>query len=81
MSLEQLDAFLVHARTDPQLTDCLQCPIDIADLLAMAAAAGFSVEESDVIAAQCREDDRLTAEELQRRAGNEARRLRSFVPG
>ena len=81
MSLEQLDAFLVHARTDPQLKDCLQRPVDLADLLAMAAAAGFSVEESDVIAAQCREDDRLTAEELQRRAGNEARRLRSFVPG
>jgi predicted ribosomally synthesized peptide with nif11-like leader len=81
LSLEQLDAFLVHARTDPQLKDRLQRPVDIADLLVMAADAGFFVEESDVIAAQCREDDRLTAEELQRRAGNEARRLRSFVPG
>jgi hypothetical protein len=34
-----------------------------------------------VIAAQLREEERLSDTELQRRAGEEARRLRTFIPG
>jgi hypothetical protein len=34
-----------------------------------------------VIAAQVREEDRLSDQDLQRRAGEEARRLRHFIPG
>jgi hypothetical protein len=51
------------------------------ELLALAAAEGFAVLEDDVIAAQLREEQGLDATELQRRAGLEARRLRTFIPG
>ena len=81
MSLEQLDAFLDHARSCAELAAALQDPLELSDLLALAAAAGFAVEEADVIAAQLREEQRLDATELQRRAGEEARRLRHFIPG
>jgi hypothetical protein len=47
----------------------------------LAAGEGFAVEEADVIAAQLREEERLSDTELQRRAGEEARRLRTFIPG
>ena len=50
-------------------------------LLALAVGQGFQVEEADVIAAQLREEEHLSDAELQRRAGEEARRLRSFIPG
>jgi len=39
------------------------------------------VEEADVIAAQIRAEETLSDAELQRRAGEEARRLRHFIPG
>lgn len=81
MSLEQLDAFLDHARRTPELAERLGQPLPLEDLLALAAAAGFAVEESDVVAAQLREEQRLSCGELQQRAGQEARRLRSFIPG
>ena len=51
------------------------------ELLELAAAEGFAVLEDDVIAAQVREEQRLDATELQRRAGLDARRLRTFIPG
>ncbi|MBM5806957.1 MAG: Nif11-like leader peptide family natural product precursor [Cyanobacteria bacterium M_surface_10_m2_179] len=81
MSLEQLDAFLAHARSQPQLAERLQQPLDLEDLLALAASEGFAVQEADVIAAQVREEDTLSDQDLQRRAGEEARRLRHFIPG
>ena len=81
MSLEQLDAFLAHARKQPQLATRLQQPLDLEDLLQIAQAEGFAVQEQDVIAAQLREEERLSDLDLQRRAGEEARRLRSFIPG
>ena len=81
MSLDQLDAFLTHARSQPQLAERLQQPLDLEELLAMAAAEGFVVLEADVIAAQLREEEHLSDEDLQRRAGEEARRLRHFIPG
>jgi hypothetical protein len=47
----------------------------------MAREAGFAVDEADVIAAQLRAEESLSDAELQRRAGEEARRLRHFIPG
>lgn len=84
MSLEQLDAFLTHLKGDPELSRRLRSPdepLELAEFLALARAAGFAVEESDVIAAQQRAEEALSDEELQRRAGEEARRLRHFIPG
>ena len=81
MSLQQLDAFLVHARQQPRLADQLRQPLELPQLLQLAAAEGFEVQEADVIAAQLREEQGLDASELQRRAGLEARRLRTFIPG
>lgn len=81
MSLEQLDAFLVRARSAPELAERLKQPLPLEELLQLAAGEGFAVEEADVIAAQLREEERLSDTELQRRAGEEARRLRTFIPG
>jgi len=81
VTLAQLDAFLVHARATPELAARLEQPLGLEELLALAASQGFALEESDVIAAQLREEKGLSDAELQRRAGAEARRLRSFIPG
>jgi predicted ribosomally synthesized peptide with nif11-like leader len=84
MSLEQLDAFLAYARERPELDRQLhdhETPLDLAAFLALAEGAGFAVEEADVIAAQQRQEEGLSDEELQERAGAEARRLRHFIPG
>lgn len=81
MTLAQLDAFLAHAHGRPELEGRLHEPLELADFLALAREAGFSVDESDVIAAQQRAEADLSDEELQARAGAEARRLRHFIPG
>ena len=84
MSLEQLDAFIARAKSDPELRRRLQDHAErpaIEEFLALAQAAGFAVEEADVIAAQVRAEEQLSDEELQRRAGEEARRLRHFILG
>ena len=81
VSLDQLDAFLLHARSQPELEQRLREPLELPELIALCASAGYAVEEADVVAAQLREEDGLSDDELQRRAGREARRLRSFIPG
>ncbi len=81
LSLDQLDAFLAHARRSPALHGQLQQPLELEALLALAAAEGFAVVEADVIAAQAREEEGLSDEELQRRAAQDARKLRTFIPG
>ncbi len=81
MSLEQLDAFLDHSRQRPELRDQLHAGVDLERFLALARGAGFALEEADVLAAQRRAEDQLSDGELQRRAGEEARRLRHFIPG
>jgi predicted ribosomally synthesized peptide with nif11-like leader len=81
VSLEQLDAFLAHSRQQPELHGTLHGGVDLDTFLALAHAAGFAVEENDVIAAQQRAEGELSDEELQHRAGEEARRLRHFIPG
>jgi predicted ribosomally synthesized peptide with nif11-like leader len=84
MGLEQLDAFLAHARARPELQRQLQDqsnPLDLADFLALARGAGFEVIEADVIAAQLRQDEHLSDAELQEQAAREARRMRNFIRG
>jgi len=84
MSLDQLDAFLAHAAGRPELWQRLHNPADPLDLeafLALARREGFALEEADVFAAQLRAERDLSDRELQRRAGEEARRLRHFIPG
>lgn len=81
VSLQQLDAFLAFARADEALAVRLKQPMDLTDLLELADQAGFQVEEADVIAAMVREEGALSDSDLQRRAGEEARKLRNFIPG
>ena len=79
MSLEQLDAFLAHARQTPGLTDQLTEPLKLPAFLDLARGLGYGVEEADVIAAQQRQEASLSDAELQERAGAEGRRLRNFI--
>ncbi len=79
MSLEQLDAFVAAARHDPALQSQLEQPLELAAFLALARGAGYAVEEADVIAAQGRAEQALSDQELQQRAGVEARKLRHFI--
>lgn len=79
MSLAQLDAFLAKARRDPELGRRLSEPLELEAFLALAAEAGFALSEADVLAARERQEEALSDAELQRQAGEEARRLRHFV--
>ncbi len=79
MSLEQLDAFLAHARQTPRLAVQLAEPLELQAFLELARGAGYGIEEADVIAAQQRQEAGLSDGELQERAGAEGRRLRNFI--
>jgi predicted ribosomally synthesized peptide with nif11-like leader len=79
VSLEQLDAFVAAARHDPSLQAQLEQPLELAAFLALARGAGYALSEADVIAAQARAEQGLSDQELQRRAGEEARKLRHFI--
>jgi len=81
MALQQLDAFLAHAKGNAKLIDALQKPLALEEFLALARSAGYDLNEQDVLAAQAREDSMRSDAELQASAGQEARRLRSFIPG
>ncbi len=81
MSLDQLDAFVSQARANPELSQRLAEPMELEAFLQLAASAGFDLQADDVIAAQEREQERCSDAELQRQAGEEARRLRHFVYG
>ena len=84
MSLDQLDAFLAHARHDTALGERLHDtaePPELEEFLRLAREAGFQVEADDLIAAHQRAEAALSDAEIQRRAGQEARRLRTFIPG
>lgn len=84
MSLDLLDAFLAHAAERPDLHQRLHDPagpLDLEAFLELARAEGFPLVEADVFAAQVRAEADLSDGELQRRAGEEARRLRHFIPG
>jgi predicted ribosomally synthesized peptide with nif11-like leader len=79
VSLEQLDAFLLHARQTPVLAAQLAEPLELFAFLDLARGAGYALDEADVIAAQQRQEASLSDAELQERAGAEGRRLRNFI--
>ncbi len=81
MTLAALDAFLAHAKADRALAERLRQPLELDELLALGRSHGFALDAEDVIAAQQREEASLSAAELQQRAGADARKLRSFIPG
>ena len=84
MGLEQLDAFLAHARERPELRRQLQDqsnPHDLAAFLAQACGPCFELIEVDVIAAQVRQDKVFCDAELQEQAAREARRMRNIIRG
>ena len=81
MALDQLDAFLEHARAQPELAESLRQPLSLEDFLRLAKGAGFQLSEQDVFEAQARADSERSDAELQAQAGEEARRMRSFIPG
>jgi predicted ribosomally synthesized peptide with nif11-like leader len=81
MALNQLDAFLELARSQPELAQSLAQPLTLEDFLQLAKAEGFVLSEQDVFEAQARADSQRSDAELQAQAGEEARRLRSFIPG
>ena len=81
MALNQLDDFLKQARLDPNLAQQLSKPLDLEEFLKLAAQSGYRLSEQDVLAAQARQEASLSDQELQQRAGEEARKLRSFIPG
>ena len=75
LTLPALDAFLAFARADGALAERLRQPLELEELLALGRSHGFELE------AQQREEASLSAAELQQRAGTDARKLRSFIPG
>lgn len=79
MTLDLLDAFLAHARSNPELAQRLAEPLELAEFLVLARGAGYALSEADVIAAQARAEEGLSDGELQARAGAEARKLRHFI--
>ena len=81
MALHHLDQFLQQARLDPNLAEQLKQPMDLEAFLALASQAGYQLSEQDVLAAQARQEASLSNRDLHQRAGEEARRLRSFIPG
>lgn len=81
LTLPALDAFLAFAQADGTLAERLRQPLELEELLALGRSHGFALEAEDVLAAQQREEASLSAAELQQRAGADARKLRSFIPG
>ena len=81
LTLPALDAFLAFAQADGSLAERLRQPLELEELLALGRSHGFELEAEDVLAAQQREEASLSAAELQQRAGTDARKLRSFIPG
>ena len=81
MALDELDRFLLLRETNPALHERLSNPMDLEGFLALAAEYSFSLDESDVFAAQQREAQAKTAHALQQQQAQESRPLRNFIHG
>ena len=81
MSLDDLDRLLAMRAQDEALRIRLSQPIEPATLKQLAEERGLSVDDDDIIAAQQRADQELSAAELQAQQGEDARRLRHFIHG
>ena len=80
MALDELDHFLLLRQTNRALHERLSKPMDLEGFLALAAEYRFSLDESDVFAAQQREAQAKTAHALHKQA-EESRSLRNFIHG
>ena len=80
MALDELDHFLLLRQTNRALHERLSKPMDLEGFLALAAEYSFSLDESDVFAAQQREAQAKTAHALHKQA-EESRPLRNFIHG
>ena len=81
MALDELDRFLLLRETNPALHERLSKPMHLEGFLALAAEYSFSLDESDVFAAQQREAQAKTAHALQQQQAKESRPLRNFIHG
>jgi hypothetical protein len=81
MALDELDRFLLLRETNPALNERLSNPMDLEGFLALAAEYSFSLDESDVFAAQQREAQAKTAHALQLQQAQESRPLHNFIHG
>ncbi len=81
VSIEDLDLFLALRKEDPLLEKEIKEVVEVEQLLKLAEDYGFDVIEADLFAAQQRDEDSLSAKELQRRMAGDARRLRHFIQG
>ena len=66
---------------NPALHERLSKPKYLKGFLALAAEFSFSLDESDVFAAQQREAQAKTAHALQQQQAQESRPLRNFIHG
>ena len=81
MALDELDRFLLLRETNPALHERLSKPMHLEGFLALAAEYSFSLDESDVFAAQQREAQVKTAHALHQQQGQDSRPLRNFIHG
>ena len=81
MALDELDRFLLLQQINPALHERLSKPMDLKGFLALAAEYSFSLDESDVFAAQQREAQAKTAHALQLQQAQESRPLHNFIHG
>ena len=81
MALDELDRFLRLRETNPALDERLSKPMDLEGFLALAAEYSFSLDESDVFAAQQREAQAKTANALHPQQAQNSRPLRNFIHG
>ena len=81
MALDELDRFLLLRETNPALHERLSKPMDLEGFLALAAEYSFSLDESDVFAAQQREAQAKTAHALHQLQAQDSRPLRNFIHG
>lgn len=81
MALADLDQLLALRSSDQLLAERMAGPLELEDLIRLAAERGLEVTEADVFAAQQRESLGRSASELQQDAAQESRRLRHFIQG
>ena len=81
MALADLDRFLLKRETDSDLHERLARPMDLEGFLALAADYGFSLDESDVFAAQQREAQAKRALAIEQQQAQESRPRRAVIHG
>ncbi|MEB3157941.1 MAG: Nif11 family protein [Synechococcus sp.] len=81
MTLADLDQLLALRQQDAGLAERMAGPMDLEELIALAAERGLTISEADVFAAQQREQSSCPSAALQHQAAQDALRLRHFIQG